>query len=315
MRGPGPGYEAWLLALGRPGAPTRGSIAAGDRLAIDEIRLDVRWPVRGTVPEEPPDDGTGINNVSVVLLGVVGDRRFLLTGDVEDGVDPALLAAGLPRVDVLKVAHHGSRTATTDAFVTAVRPRVAIASAGTGNPYGHPARTTLERLAASGARVYRTDRDGTVTVTFDAAGPVVRREPRQAAARPVPARAATAVTSRRFFCAIPGFGAPVAAALPVEAQAPSARGVDGHGTSGRSRSVGYHRPDDGPHPDRGGCPADLPGSPTLVPRARGRRGRGGWLAVGPDGGQRGRRGPTRRSYGRAGAEPPTRSPPRPRRPP
>ena len=321
MRGPGPGYAAWLQALARPGAPTRGSIAAGDRLAIDEIRLDVRWPIQGSVPLEPPDDGTGINNVSVVLLGTVGDRRFLLTGDVEDGVDPSLLAAGLPRVDILKVAHHGSRTATTDAFVMAVRPRVAIASAGTGNPYGHPARATLERLAASGARVYRTDRDGTVSVTFDASGPVVRREPRQGAARPVPVRATTtAVTSRRFLCSIPGFGAPAAASLPVEAPASAARGVDGHATSGRSRSVGYHRPDDGPHPDRGGCPADLPGSPTLVPRARARRGRGRGLADGPGGGTRDRRGPTgRRSGARSGPDPPARPRlsrlPGPRRPP
>ena len=268
MRGPGPGYAAWLQALARPGAPTRASIAAGDRLAIDEIRLDVRWPIKGSVPLEPPDDGTGINNVSVVLLGTVGDRRFLLTGDVEDGVDPALLAAGLPRVDILKVAHHGSRTATTEAFVMAVRPRVAIASAGTGNPYGHPARTTLERLAASGARVYRTDRDGTVSVTFDAAGPVVRSEPRQGAAHPVPARATTAtVTSRRFWCAIPGFGTPVATPVPAETPISAGRSPSS-ATSGRPWPVGYHRPDDGLHPYPGSCPADLPGSPTLVRHAR-----------------------------------------------
>ena len=96
---------------------------------------------------KPPDGGTGINNVSVVLLGAVGDYRFLLAGDVEEAIDPSLLAERLPRLDLLKVAHHGSRTATTQAFVDAVRPRIAIASAGTGNPYGHPARATLERLS------------------------------------------------------------------------------------------------------------------------------------------------------------------------
>ena len=97
-------------------------------------------------------------------------------GDVEEGIDPSLLAEGLPHVDLLKVAHHGSRTATTQPFVDAVRPRVAVASAGAGNPYGHPAKATLERLAAAGARVLRTDRDGTVVVGFDADGMTVRAE-------------------------------------------------------------------------------------------------------------------------------------------
>ena len=98
-------------------------LAAGDRLAVDDIDLRVLWPIRGQVPVEPPDGGTGINNVSVVLLGAVGDYRFLLAGDVEEAIDPSLLAERLPRLDLLKVAHHGSRTATTQAFVDAVRPR------------------------------------------------------------------------------------------------------------------------------------------------------------------------------------------------
>ena len=213
MRGPGPGYAAWLEQLARPGAPARMSIGADDRLTVDEIAMRVLWPVRGQVPEEPPDGGSGINNVSVVLLGVIGERRFLLTGDVEEEVDPSLLTGGLPRVDLLKVAHHGSRTATTDAFVDAVRPRVAVASAGADNPYGHPARPTLERLAASGARVYRTDVDGSVTVTFGAVGTMVRTEPRRAAEvvsrsakvaqRQATATAAAGGPQRNFFCAIP----------------------------------------------------------------------------------------------------------------
>ena len=205
MRGPGPGYAAWLDRLARPGAPTRLSIAAGDRLTVDEISMQVLWPIRGQVPDEPPDTGTGINNVSVVLLGVIGQRRFLLTGDVEQDVDPSLLTEGLPRVDLLKIAHHGSRTATTEAFVAAVRPRVAVASAGTDNPYGHPAPRTLERLAEAGARVYRTDEDGSVTVTFGAVGLTVRTEPRRESRVTPPIAAVTADRGpqRSFLCGIP----------------------------------------------------------------------------------------------------------------
>ena len=216
MRGPGPGYAAWLRDLAASPALVRLGLAAADRLAVDEIGLRVLWPIRGQVPALPPDGGTGINNVSVVLLGQVGDRRFLLMGDVEEAIDPSLLADGLPRVDLLKVAHHGSRTATTEAFVEAVRPAVAVASAGSGNPYGHPAKATLDRLAASGARVLRTDLDGTVVIGFEAGGMTVATEGGRSAAGPSPLRptgvttattttpgAVAAVRAAPFLCAIP----------------------------------------------------------------------------------------------------------------
>ena len=172
MLGPGPGYAAWAAELA--GRPTPGGLlAAGDRLSVDDIVLEVLWPMPGSVPREPPDTGTGINNVSIVLLGSVAGHRFLLTGDVEEEVDPELLAR-LGHVDLLKIAHHGSRTASTDAFLDAVDPTVAVASAGTGNPYGHPSPATLSRIEARGARVLRTDRDGSVSVTFEATAITIR---------------------------------------------------------------------------------------------------------------------------------------------
>jgi competence protein ComEC len=173
MLGPGPGYRAWAEALAA-GRTARGRLSTGDRLALDAIRFRVLWPDSGRVPDEPADTGTAINNVSIVLLGEVGPHRFLLAGDIEDGVDPELVERGLPQVDLLKVAHHGSRTATTDAFLGAVRPRVAVVSAGAGNPYGHPAPATLERLEERGARTYRTDVDGSVEVAFDGGAIKVR---------------------------------------------------------------------------------------------------------------------------------------------
>lgn len=237
MRGPGPGYAAWLDRVGRPGHPLRAAIAAGDRLSVDEIDMDVLWPIRGQVPAEPPDSGTGINNVSVVLLGRIGERRFLLAGDVEEEVDPSLLTRPLPSIDLLKVAHHGSRTATTDAFVATIRPRVAVASAGTGNPYGHPARATLDRLARAGARVYRTDRDGSVTVVFDADGMSITTTPRRA---PAVAVASTKPTSA-FMCDVPI--QPFVRPSPVPV------------ASGQSVTLGYHRADEDPRPVDDRCPA------------------------------------------------------------
>jgi competence protein ComEC len=140
------------------------------------------------VPREPPDGGRGINDVSIVLFGEVAGRRVLLTGDVEDDVDPILAARGLPPIDVLKVAHHGSKTASTPAFLDAVRPQVAIVSAGAGNPYGHPARSTIDRLEATGADVFRTDTNGSVQVTIAPTGAIAvsATGPRRAAEIDVP---------------------------------------------------------------------------------------------------------------------------------
>jgi competence protein ComEC len=172
MRGPGPGYRAFAHELIGPSAPPDGILSTGARIALDDIRFQVLWPDPGRVPREPPDAGRGINDVSIVLLGEVAGRRILLTGDVEDDVDPLLAKRGLPPIDILKVAHHGSATASTPAFLDAVQPRVAIVSAGAGNPYGHPARSTIDRLAATGARVLRTDTDGSVAVTIAADGAI-----------------------------------------------------------------------------------------------------------------------------------------------
>ena len=173
-------------------------------------------------------------------------------GDVEEGIDPSLLTEGLPHVDLLKVAHHGSRTATTQAFIDAVRPAVAVASAGAGNPYGHPAKATLDRLAASGARVLRTDRDGAVVVGFEAAGMTVRTEGARPTAtpRPTPAKAtATKATVGRtpaFLCAIP-----VTTLVPVPQPPPVVPAI---GPPDHTSRTAVRDPRDRP----GGIPPGLP---------------------------------------------------------
>jgi competence protein ComEC len=214
MRGPGPGYREWDSALAAAGAPERGQLATGDRLAVDDLRFDVLWPDPGRVPAEPPDGGRSINDVSIVLLGEVDGRRILLTGDVEDDVDPILAKRGLPAIDFLKVAHHGSKTASTIAFLDIVRPSVAVVSAGADNPYGHPAKSTLEHLRDTGAQVLRTDTDGSVEVTIGDGNLTVAKSGPNAALATGP-RFATAATvpiaaDRRslplFSCAVPSNG-------------------------------------------------------------------------------------------------------------
>jgi competence protein ComEC len=106
------------------------------------------------------------NEASVVTLVRYGKVRFLLEGDAERGEEGWLTAhSNSLRADVLKVAHHGSRTSSTASFIAEVKPRLAVVSVGAGNSYGHPSATTLGSLAAAGATVLRTDREGTVIVT------------------------------------------------------------------------------------------------------------------------------------------------------
>jgi beta-lactamase superfamily II metal-dependent hydrolase len=171
MLGPGPSDAAYRAQLVQQGRTTQVA-HQGDELWLDGARLDVDWPLPGTVPRDPPDTGKDINNASVVIELHFGARDMLFPGDAEEEVDPQLLAAGLaqrlgPQLDVLKVAHHGSRTATTQALLDALHPRIAVISVGAENDYGHPAPETLARLEDSGAQVFRTDLDGSVEITTD----------------------------------------------------------------------------------------------------------------------------------------------------
>ncbi len=106
-----------------------------------------------------------VNNQSVVLLFERHGRRAVLTGDIGSSTESALAArGGVPPADLLKVAHHGSRTSTTPRFIDAVRPRVALLSCGRENRFGHPAAETLTTLRSRGVPVFRTDRLSDVRV-------------------------------------------------------------------------------------------------------------------------------------------------------
>ena len=108
------------------------------------------------------------NDDSVVLEVVYGDVALLLTGDIGSDVEQRIAGRLIPaRTRILKVAHHGSRTSTSPAFLDAWHPDIALISCGRGNPFGHPAPEVIARLEAIGARVYRTDLDGEITVETD----------------------------------------------------------------------------------------------------------------------------------------------------
>jgi competence protein ComEC len=165
-------YRDVLAASRGAGARWR-RVRPGDSLALDGVVLRVLAPDSAwTAGLSDP------NSASVVVSVRYGRVRFLLVGDAEAAeegwlaaraaADPGVAAA--LRADVLKVAHHGSRTSTTDAFVGLVRPRLALVSVGAANGYGHPSAAVLDRLRRAGAEVLRTDRDGSVIARTDGAG-------------------------------------------------------------------------------------------------------------------------------------------------
>lgn len=136
----------------------------GDQLTVGNITVEVLAPPVATRDYRLASD----NDASLVLMVSVGERRILVTGDIEAGGEAWLLRSGLAlSADVLVVPHHGSNTSSTTEFIEAVAPAVAVIPVGT-NSYGHPHPDVLERYAADPAiAVYHTDEDGAVTFRSD----------------------------------------------------------------------------------------------------------------------------------------------------
>jgi competence protein ComEC len=139
-------------------------VGRGDRLRFGAVTLELLWPPRA----EGDGDAPSANNDSIVLRLRLGRRTILLTGDAEADAEASLVAANDDLAcDVLKVAHHGSRTSSTQAFVNATRPALAIISVGQDSPHGHPHPEVLARWCDAGVLVLTTGEHGTITVTTD----------------------------------------------------------------------------------------------------------------------------------------------------
>jgi competence protein ComEC len=154
-------YVAVLEAASRLGIPWR-QARAGDLRSWDGLDLRVLHP--GSGPAALAEGDTDSNDASVVLAVAFGSFEALLTGDAPTSVERALLAGVSRELEVLKVGHHGSLTSTDPALLAHAHPALALVSVGRRNRYGHPAPDVLERLAAAGASVRRTDEEGTLSV-------------------------------------------------------------------------------------------------------------------------------------------------------
>jgi len=146
---------------------------SGQRIKAEDFHLDVLYPF------EPLKENKDLNLTSIVLRLVYKDKKFLFTGDIYQSVEKELVdkknfcldkeeeikCRGMElESNVLKVAHHGSKTSTEKFFIEEVNPQIAVISAGLNNRFNHPHPETLETLLNYGIRVERTDLEGDIKI-------------------------------------------------------------------------------------------------------------------------------------------------------
>lgn len=160
---PSPLYKELLLQIKEKGIKYR-IARKGDEYSLGAVNLKIFLPGDFFVK----DSNSDVNNSSIVGRLIYGEFRLLLPGDIElEAIDLLLKGSEDLTADVLRTAHHGSRTGTTVPLLRAVKPKEAIISSGKENPYGHPHRQALIRLKAAGVRYWRTDINGDIELRSD----------------------------------------------------------------------------------------------------------------------------------------------------
>ena len=151
-------YTNLLLAISRKGLKI--SLAeAGDSIPFGDLVLKC---------VAPQGEFASKNNSSIAFKLEYGETSFLFTGDMEKESERSTLQKKYDvSADVLKVAHHGSKSSTIEEFLEAVSPEIAVISVGEDNKYKHPSESVLEALSEKGIKVYRTDLDGDIVIVSD----------------------------------------------------------------------------------------------------------------------------------------------------
>jgi competence protein ComEC len=152
-----------LRVAAQAGGARWANVYRGDRIAIDGVEVAARHPAPADWERQKVR-----NDDSLVLELRWRDVAVLLTGDIGRAVEPDVAAATPPaRLRLVKIPHHGSLSSSTPAFLAALHPQIAIASAGRANHFGHPVPEVLDRYRTIGAEIFRTDQDGAVMATTD----------------------------------------------------------------------------------------------------------------------------------------------------
>lgn len=147
-------------------------VQVGERINIEKnLYLDILWPDSNNVISE-----NILNNNSLVFKLIYKNFSMLFTGDIEKIAEEEIINKNLNKdilnCDVLKVAHHGSKTSSCKIFIEKVNPKIALIGVGLNNKFGHPSNNTLENLEAMKCKIYRTDENGEVSIKINKKGKI-----------------------------------------------------------------------------------------------------------------------------------------------
>lgn len=151
-------YQTWNELIKEKKVPVIFAQAGQTVKVADNFEIKIFYPLAKINGQ---DFSNNTNNTSVLGKILYGKNTLLFTGDAEGAEENALLFSGINlKADILQVGHHGSKNSTSDEFLAAVAPQIAVIQVGAKNKYGHPAQEVLERL--KGVVIFRTDNDGDI---------------------------------------------------------------------------------------------------------------------------------------------------------
>ena len=161
-----------LAAIFSPEATKVVTVSAGEKIKAGNVLIDILYPFEGLEGKELKNSA---NDTSIVSYLVFGKNSFLFTGDIGASAEKVLINSGQTgSLDVLKVAHHGSKYSTSDLFLQNVKPKIAVISVGAKNTYGHPTPEVLQRLEKFGIQIKRTDINGDVRIESDGKNIIIK---------------------------------------------------------------------------------------------------------------------------------------------
>lgn len=147
-------------------------VKKGDKIQFDKLTyIDILYPTENLKFSD-------INNNSIICKLIYGNFSMLFTGDIEKEAEEHILNlyrnTKILNSNILKVGHHGSKTSSTEKFIEAVNPKIALIGVGENNTFGHPSQEVLERLEKKKIKIYRTDKNGEISIIINNSGSIVK---------------------------------------------------------------------------------------------------------------------------------------------
>ncbi len=148
-------------------------VEAGERINIEKnLYIDVLWPCSKNKISE-----NVLNNNSLVCKLVYLSFSCIFTGDIEEIAEKAILekyknSTQILKTDILKIAHHGSKTSSTEEFLETVKPKIALIGVGPNNNFGHPNKNVIERIKNNKIEIFRTDENGEICISTNGKGKI-----------------------------------------------------------------------------------------------------------------------------------------------